>query len=176
MKNTLLATLCCLLLIPALSGCVRRLGDFTIISTKNVAFTGGKVSSQYVEAGRCIGKDTKYIILFIPTGNPSIEQAADNCIESVSGHLLTNAVMKSSWYYLLIGATSMVVEGDAWKEATSSELLDPNTEKYELVNGPNGLEMVSTKSKLASGLVFVPDNPNTYSLVEDHLPGTGESK
>ena len=100
--------LCCVFL----TGCVTRLVDFTLISTKNVDLSRGadfKRGQSRVEA-----EDKVLIILFIPTGTPNIKQAIDKAIQSVPGAiaLLDGVVsVKGWWIPYIYGENSYVVEG-----------------------------------------------------------------
>lgn len=103
-------------------GCSYRMGDLTVASTKNV-----NIGEKYVKvANGVIGKDTKSIILFIPTGNPSIEEAIDLALEKVGGDLMTNVAIYCKYYWIpyIYGETTIEVKGDVWKkEIVSSGLL-----------------------------------------------------
>ncbi|MFT5888326.1 MAG: hypothetical protein ACI9BO_001144 [Zhongshania sp.] len=100
-----------------LSGCATRMVDFTIISTKNVdlARLGEFHRSERVErVERVEGVDTRYIIIIIPTGNPSVEEAVDRAIESVPGGVaLIDGVLTSKFFYIpyIFGETKYVVTG-----------------------------------------------------------------
>jgi len=100
-RMALLAPL--VLLAPA---CTRRVTDFTILSTKNVAYVG--------ERGRRVsGSDSTPIFLFIPIGRPSVKEATDEAIEAGGGNALVDGVVyKSSWWIPLIyGQRTVTVEG-----------------------------------------------------------------
>ena len=64
------------LALPVFVGCSQRVGDFTIISTKNV-----DIGSQYKKVDRFKGTDSRPDVLFIPLGVPDLKQAVDDCIE-----------------------------------------------------------------------------------------------
>lgn len=93
-----------------LSGCVQRLMDFTVISTKNVEIPG--VRGEKVE-----GEDTKSIVIIIPTGQPSIKAAVDNALDKGHGDVLLDAVISmENWYIPYIyGQSSFIVEGTSLK-------------------------------------------------------------
>lgn len=123
-----------------LSGCSQRIGDFTLISTKNVDIGGKyrKLEQRYT------GEDVKMTILTIPIGVPDLKQAVDNCIEAGKGELLSNAVVESSfWTVILYGEMKYVVKGDVWVRASTSAVPDGSAELYDLVPGPGGYRLVS---------------------------------
>lgn len=65
------------------SSCSQRLMDFSIVSTKNIELS--KFGDYTKGQSRVDGEDKKAIILFIPLGFPSAEEAIDRAIESVPG-------------------------------------------------------------------------------------------
>lgn len=101
------------------SGCATRLVDFTMISTKNIDLTRGANFTRGRE--RVEGIDEVSIIIFIPTGTPSIKEAVDRTIESVPGAvaLVDGVVTQKAWYIpYIFGKSSFVVEG--------TPLIDPS--------------------------------------------------
>jgi hypothetical protein len=64
-------------LILTLSGCSTRIGDFTILSTKNVDIS--RLGEYDVVPSRAKGEDLKAFSV------PSMEEAVDKAIESVDG-------------------------------------------------------------------------------------------
>ncbi len=100
-----------LLFVFALSGCVTRLVDFTIISTKNIDLAKGADFKR--GTSRVQGEDSVAIIIFIPTGVPNIKTAIDKAIESVPGAvaLLDGVLSQKSFYILLFGGCGYIVEG-----------------------------------------------------------------
>jgi len=100
-----------LLCVVILSGCVTRLGDFTLISTKNIDLTRG--ASFKRAQSRATGEDSVAIIIFIPTGVPNMKTAIDKAIESVPGAvaLLDGVLSYKAFYILLFGQYGYIVEG-----------------------------------------------------------------
>ena len=148
--------------IPFVSmGCTQRLGDFTLMSTRNVDIGG-----QYVESGVCEGEDLKLIILIFPTGVPNMEDAADRCMRSANSDLMTNVVVRSKVVYFVVGAqTGYIIEGEGWRKATSSDLLDPNKKIYELASSENGLVLEPVGGSGETVTVYDQQDPHTYSLM-----------
>lgn len=105
-----------------LANCTQRLTDFTIISSKNIDIS--KSASLKNGKARVEGKDTKHIIVFIPTGVPHVKEALDNAIEETPGAVaLTDGVINYSWFYIpyIYGQSSYIVEG--------KPLIDPEMSK-----------------------------------------------
>lgn len=148
-----------LVLVSFLASCSTRIGDFTVISTKNVPVeTGGK----FVKKGSFEGDDIAWIILFIPTGMPNLKTAVDRCIENGNGDLITNAVLSTKQWYFLIGQTGYNVKGDVWRAATTGDLMDPQKEIFELQNGPQGKVLISMSDKSKRMTVLDSSNPNSW--------------
>lgn len=102
----------------ALTGCSQRLGDFTIISTKNVDIGKNYVKVQTQEKGI----SSKAIIIFIPTGTPNIKDAVDDLLKKANGDLVTNAVIQYSWYYIpyIYGEYKYEITGDVYKKVETA--------------------------------------------------------
>jgi len=109
----------------SLTSCSYRLGDFTIISTKNY-----NEMIKYKMVGRFEGKDSVFVLFGIPFGQPNIENAVDEAIEKGNGVYLTNAVLELKSGMFSMGYN---VTGDVYAEATESDLIDPNVELFELI-------------------------------------------
>jgi hypothetical protein len=129
-----------------LVGCSVRVGDFTVISTKNV-----DVGGKYIKGERKQGEDKAFAFIF-PFGTPNLKNAVDACIEAGSGELLTNVVINyvGSLGIItapLIGPFGYEVLGDVWSKATTGALYDPNVEVYELRVTTNGLELYSLRDE-----------------------------
>ena len=124
-------------------GCSTRMGDFTILSSKNVDI-GGK----YKKLERHSGSDITPYILFFPIGEPNLEEAVDECLEIGQGDLLTNVLVEtSSWWAILYGQQIITVTGDVWEKASMSELNEKSTELYELVSDEKGLRLICVDDK-----------------------------
>jgi len=113
----------------SLTSCSYRLGDFTILSTKNY-----NAALKYKEVGRFDGEDKVFVLFGIPFGQPNIENAVDEAIEKGRGVYLTNAVLEVKGGIFSMG---YVITGDVYAIASESDLSDSNVELFELhvVNG-----------------------------------------
>jgi hypothetical protein len=127
-------------LIGSAVGCSQRIGDFTLISTKNVDI-GGKY--KQVE-GRFSGEDSRGVFLGIPLGNPNLKTAVDNCIQAGKGDLISNAVLDFSfWTAIVWGEHKYTVTGDVWVKASMSDLHNKEEDLFELQASAEGYELVS---------------------------------
>ncbi len=114
----------------SLAGCSTRMGNFTVISTKNI-----DLGKKYVRATatnkKAIGIDCKQIVVVIPMGQPNIQDAVDKALESYDANVLTDAVIYYDYFYIpyVYGEIKYRVEGDAWKVATRNDDLSDTLEK-----------------------------------------------
>lgn len=131
-----------------LSGCVMRIADFTLMSTKNV-----NIGEKYVKVGRFDSDDLAWIILVIPTGQANIKTAVDNLLEQNGGELATDVVLSSKWLPLvLVTQVGYKVTGDVWKRASMGDLQN-GTELYDLATGPDGRQRLYSTSNPAQSYV-----------------------
>ena len=105
MRNISILTLLLVLVVGGV-GCSYRLGDFTALSSKNVPL-------KYDSSTTTTGESCKVtLILFIPLGPPSLEDAVDDAIGD-RGNALVNQVTYTSTYTFLLGAYQCFrVKGD----------------------------------------------------------------
>ena len=96
-----------------LTACSTRVGDFTVISTRNIDMDG-----EYELVGSKVkGKDMVPIITYLPLGSPSIEDAIDDALDSVEGDIMTDAIITHNvWWFYIYGEQRYVVVGDVWKK------------------------------------------------------------
>jgi len=128
------------------SGCTQRIGDFTIISSKNV-----EIGGKYKMLVRQEGVHKISMILGIPIGTPDLKQAVDNCIEAGKGDLLANAVIESNyWTAIVYGQAGYKVIGDVWGKASMSDLHAPDVELFDLTPSESGYELVSSSDPTKS--------------------------
>jgi hypothetical protein len=140
MKNIIVLLSLFAFAVTSFIGCSQRIGDFTLISTKNVDIGGNykKLNDRFE------GEDSRGEILAIPLGIPNLKTAVDNCIEAGDGELLTNAVIDFSyWTVIFYGERKYTVTGDVWVKASTSDLLNPSEEIFELKTNSHGFQLVS---------------------------------
>ena len=93
-----------------LSGCVRRILDFTIVSSKQMNM---KVEDS-ARGDRVVGKDGVYYFIFIPLGTPNLKEAVDEAIESAGpGYdaLIDGVIYSENYWYVLSAYSGFKVEG-----------------------------------------------------------------
>jgi hypothetical protein len=133
-----------------LSGCTTRVGNFTMVTTKNYVS-----EAKYKLVGRLEGSDMIPVVLFIPFGKSDLDTAVDHCIERGNGVYLANAVVESNWWTaLLFGAVGYRVSGDVYAPVTAAERSDPGIEKFELLERDN--RSLAMRSKTGIEIAVVP--------------------
>jgi len=100
--------------VSLLSGCATRIGDFTVLSTKNMDFNSP--DGFVTQVGRRVtGEDKQHFILFFPvTGAANMKEATDAAIQRVPGAVgLSNVVLYHTGMWLILyGNAGYRVEGD----------------------------------------------------------------
>ena len=104
--------LCLVFSIIFITGCSTRLGDFTVISSKNVDLSN---FSTQAESGseRVRGVDKGQIIILFPTKHPNIKDAIDIALEENNAYMLSDTVLKYEWFYIpyIYGEEKYIAEG-----------------------------------------------------------------
>ena len=130
----------CLLSLIILTGCSTRLGDFTLLSTRNVDLDG-----DYVLVERNVkGADVIPIVILFPIGTPNLENAIDDALKSVGGDLMIDAVLKYNYWYIpyIYGVQRYSVEGDVWKRA-SNDIGEATQKLDEFSKNPNTIYLTA---------------------------------
>ena len=110
LHSVLLITVC------LFSGCLIRHGDFTVLSNKLVDVSDFELDKSDRTKG-IVGKSVRHQILFIPIGEvPTLEAALDDGLEKGGGDVMTDAVVKTWWFTLILyGQAAWQVKGDVVK-------------------------------------------------------------
>ena len=100
-----------------ITGCVQRIGDFTVASTKNMDV---KDHTYRISTGnRVVGIDKAHIILFFPTGVPNMKEAMDAAIEKAPGAVgLSDVTIKIGNFYIPL------IYGEQWYEIEGTPILE----------------------------------------------------
>lgn len=118
MKNVLkLAMLGVLLFAICLSGCTRRVLDFTIVSSKNVDLRIDEAD----RGERTRGIDRVWWFIWIPLGTPNLKEAVDDAIENAGpGYdaLIDGVIYSKVMWYILTGESTFIVEGTPVKTSS----------------------------------------------------------
>ena len=92
-------------------GCVQRIGDFTIASTKNVAYNPSP-DRRGVQGEHCATR----LLGLIPLGSfmPNLEEAVDDAMAKVpNGNAMTNVVTYTNvWTAIIVNQQCYRVKGD----------------------------------------------------------------
>lgn len=81
-------------------GCTHRIGDFTIISTKNVNMNA---PHYFYNNKQVTGEDKKLLILGASVGTPDLKEAIDNALEQTNGAVaLTNVKLRYKYWHLIL--------------------------------------------------------------------------
>ncbi|OHB79563.1 MAG: hypothetical protein A2Z25_01750 [Planctomycetes bacterium RBG_16_55_9] len=88
-----------LLVCVLFSGCKSRLGDFTVITTKNIDLKDFNTHED-VKAASVVGEDVKHIIFVFPTGVPHIKEAVDQALDKGNAYMLVDAALYHEWFYI----------------------------------------------------------------------------
>ncbi|MDF0673693.1 MAG: hypothetical protein P0120_05030 [Nitrospira sp.] len=97
------------------AGCSTRIADMTVITTRIVALDRVDLDKLPTKR-RVAGESTRWTILIIPLGFPTIKEAVDDALDKGGGDLMTDAVVTSEgWTAILFGLTRLKVEGDVVK-------------------------------------------------------------
>ena len=126
------------LLIIFITGCTARVGDFSVLSTRNVDIGG-----DYILVGRNVeGIEKIPIVIFVPLGYPDVENAVDQALQSVEGDLMTDVVVTYQWFYIpyIYGEQKYIVKGDVWKKASK----DDSTKLDEALENPSAIVLTAT--------------------------------
>ena len=97
-KTLLAVSLLCACLFS--SGCSTVLGDFTLLTSKNVNLNDFSTEEAEKSAEMVYGEDCGHIICIFPTGVPNLKEAVDRALESKDAYMLTNARLKYTFFYI----------------------------------------------------------------------------
>jgi hypothetical protein len=114
-NQSLIVSLLFVCLLVVTEGCTTRLGDFTVLSTKNVDVSGLKPGDRFS------GEDcVNYALGMIPLGDINYKNAMDQALEKGKGDVMVDIVLTASqWAFPLIwGQVCVVVEGNVSQTAS----------------------------------------------------------
>ena len=113
MSRLLQKTMCllCLAVLILTSGCSLRIADLTVVSTRNVNLDKVDLDSMPQTRG-VIGKDSKFMLCFIPLGVPHLEDAIDDALDKGNGDIMVDGVLYSEGWWFLVGQNTIKVKGN----------------------------------------------------------------
>ena len=95
-------------------GCTQRLGDLSVVSTRNV--TLDRVDLDQLPQVRGItGEDSRWVALCIPLGRPNLKDAVDDALNKGGGDVMVDVVMHRRNWWFLIGEDAIQVKGTVVK-------------------------------------------------------------
>jgi len=167
MKQAIFQTniICVLLLTLLVSGCSRRMIDFTIISSKNT-----QLQIPPEAMGQRVEGEDKVLLLFIvfgylPLGSPDIKTAVDRAIENAGpGYdaLIDGVLYRTTDFYLFTMRTGYKVVGTPIKTSLVNRSLSGAnislSERPVLYHSSLG---ISNEAAVANLKIVKGDKPNT---------------
>lgn len=104
--------LACAIGLTLTSGCMTRMADCTVASTKNVKLTRLDIDSLPRTEG-VEGTSVQPTFLFIPlSGLPNVKDALDDALAKGHGDLMVNAVFYQGGWWFLFGENIITVKGE----------------------------------------------------------------
>ena len=125
------------------SGCAgRRLGAFTVVSTKDIDWS--RAAEFQPDNRRTTADDSYHIIILVPTKRITIQEAVNRAIEHVPGGIaLTDAVIRHKSYWLfLYGKSSYTVEGVVLIDPQAVVNGETPESKYLVLYSPDGEKFI----------------------------------
>ena len=110
MKKLILLSFC-------LSACTVNMAKLSVVSTNNY-----ELDNEYVSIGTITGEDRKYIIIFIPTGTPRIDNAIDDALSRNKAEFITDASIDYNTFYIpyIGGYNQYIINGEGWQAVNNS--------------------------------------------------------
>jgi hypothetical protein len=97
-----------------LGGCSVRMADMSVVSTRNVTLDRVDIDNM-PQVKRVVGKDSKFMFLFIPFGIPHLEDAVDDALDKGNGDVMVDAVIYSQGWWFIVGVNTIKVKGTVVK-------------------------------------------------------------
>ncbi|MHC5066039.1 MAG: hypothetical protein ACYTG5_18920 [Planctomycetota bacterium] len=113
MHRHLIGCLAAFLFLLSLSGCTIRIADLNAVSTRNVNLD--RVDLDQLPGKVVEGASSRWVFLFIPLGNPTLQEAVDDALDKGGGDLVTDAVVETGSWWFLFGQQEITVRGTVVK-------------------------------------------------------------
>jgi hypothetical protein len=110
MRATIATSIALVLGVVVMSGCTTRIGDMTVISSKTVNLDRIDID-KCPQTKNVVGRDSRFVFLFIPFGVPHLKDAVDDALAKGNGDLITDAAFYSTEWWFLIGEHTLEVRG-----------------------------------------------------------------
>lgn len=120
MKKHIYTVLLVAVLVALFSGCSSKIGEFTIISTRNVSLDNPPVLIERSVSGSSMST----MLLGFKLFTPDLREAVNDALDDYEADFLTNVVIyERDWTILwLFGREGYVVKGDAWRNYSSKPI------------------------------------------------------
>jgi len=96
------------------SGCMTRIGDMTMVSTRNVSLDKLDID-KLPQTPNVVGCDSRFILVFIPLGIPHLKDAVDDALNKGGGDLMTDVAIYQGGWWFLVGQIKWQVKGTVVK-------------------------------------------------------------
>ena len=96
-----------LVVFSLMTGCVARVADLTLISTKNIDLSNANLDAR--KGRRVQDQDCAISLLgLFPLGVPNLEEAIDNALDKGHGNIMVDQVSYRKFYYYIIASTNCI--------------------------------------------------------------------
>ena len=96
------------------AGCMTRIGDMTMLSTRSVSLDKMDID-KLPQTRNVMGRDSKFIFICIPLGVPHLKDAVDDALSKGGGDLMTDVAIYQGGWWFLFGETTLEVRGTVVK-------------------------------------------------------------
>jgi hypothetical protein len=103
-----------LLAVLLLAGCSTHITDLSVISNKSVDL-GSINLDKSTQVKNVVGDDTKFIFLFIPFGQPRLQEALNDAFRKSDGDLMIDASVHHKGWWFLVGESTIEIQGTVVK-------------------------------------------------------------
>ena len=111
-KNLCVAPLLCAVGLTLTPGCMMRMADCTVASTKNVKLSKLDIDSLPRTKG-VEGQSVQPMFFFIPlSGPPNIKDALDDALAKANGDMMVDPVFYQGGWWFIFGENIIQVKGE----------------------------------------------------------------
>ena len=100
--------------LASLVGCKQRIGQLSVVTTRNVNLAEVDLDKAPTER-MVVGDDTVFILVFIPFGIPTLQDAVEDALAKGGGDVMTDVTVHRRWWWFIVGQEWIEVTGDVVK-------------------------------------------------------------